>query len=183
MDIAVIQILSFLTIMFLVMGINAVIRKEDQTLPGTKPVLFRIFHSEIGTLGRLAGPWMDHTFPGQALQLRNDIISGALLVEVAEIRGLQCFGGAVMAAMTCLLIFVLSMNWAYALLGGILFGLMVWYYPVAWVGRMALQRKNRMSKSMPYAIDLITVAMEAGQDFGAAVRNLVKDGPHGPLRD
>jgi tight adherence protein C len=36
---------------------------------------------------------------------------------------------------------------------------------------------------MPYAIDLITVAMEAGQDFGAAVRNLVTQGPHGALRD
>lgn len=183
MDVVVIQVLAFLTILFLVIGLNAVIRKEDQTPPGAKPVLFRVFHSEVETLGRLAGPWMDHTFPGQALQLRSDIVSGAVPLEVSEIRGMQCFGGAVMAALTCLLVFVMSMNWGYAVLGGLLFGLMAWYYPVAWVNRLALQRKNRMSKSMPYAIDLITVAMEAGQDFGAAVRNLVKDGPHGPLRD
>ena len=183
MDVGVIQMLVFLSILFLVIGVNAVIRNEDQTLPGAKPLLFRVFHSEIGTLGRLTGPWTDHTFPGQAFQLRNDIISGALPVEVPEIRGLQAFGGAVAAAISCLLVFVLSMNWAYALLGGVIFGLTAWYYPVAWVNRCALQRKNKMSKAMPYAIDLITVAMEAGQDFGAAVRNLVKDGPHGPLRD
>jgi tight adherence protein C len=183
MDVAVIQMLVFLAILFLVIGVNAVIRGEDKTLPGSKPLVFRVFHSEVGTLGRLTGPWSDHTFPGQALQLRNDIISGALPVEVSEIRGLQAFGGAVVGAVSCLLIFVLSMNWAYALLGGLIMGLTAWYYPVAWVNRCALQRKNLMSKAMPYAIDLITVAMEAGQDFGAAVRNLVNDGPHGPLRD
>ncbi len=183
MDVIVIQMLVFLAILFLVTGLNAVIRGEDKTLPGAKPLMYRVFHSEAGTVGKMAGPWMDHTFPGQALQLRMDIVSGALPLEVVEVRGMQGFAGAVTAAITCVLIFLLSMNWAYALLGGILFGLMAWYYPVAWVNRMALTRKNKMSKGMPYAIDLITVAMEAGQDFGAAVRNLVNDGPHGPLRD
>jgi len=183
MDVVVIQMLVFLAILFLVLGINAVVRKDSVTLPGVKPVLFRVFHQEIATLGKMTGPWMDHTFPQQAYQLRQDIIAGALPVEVVEIRGLQSFAGAVVAGISCLMVFVLSMNWLYALLGGLLAGLMAWYYPVSWVTRMAVTRKNKMSKSMPYAIDLITVAMQAGQDFGAAVRNLVVDGPIGPLRD
>ena len=183
MDVVVIQMLVFLAILFLVIGLNAVIRREDVTLPGSKPIMFRVFHSEVGTLGKMTGPWADHTFPVQTRQLRNDLIAGALPLESADVRGMQGFAGAVLAAVTCLMIFMLSMNWAYAFLGGILFGLTAWYNPVAWVGRKAMERKNKMSKSMPYAIDLITVAMEAGQDFGAAVRNLVNDGPHGPLRD
>ena len=183
MDVIVIQMLVFLAILFLVLGLNAVVRKEDVTLPGAKPLMFRVFHSEVGTVGKMTGPWADHAFPMQARQLRNDIIAGALPLEVSEIRGMQGFGGAVIAAITCIMVFVLSMNWAYAVLVGLLFGLLAWYYPVAWVSRKAVERKNKMSKGMPYAIDLITVAMEAGQDFGAAVRNLVNDGPHGPLRD
>ncbi len=183
MDVFVIQMLVFLAILFLVTGVNAVVRKEDMTLPGSKPLMFRVFHAEVGTVGKMTGPWTDHTFPVQARQLRSDIIAGALPLEVSEIRGMQGFSGAVIAAITCIMVFVVSMNWAYAILGGLFVGLVAWYYPVAWVNRIALQRKNKMSKSMPYAIDLITVAMEAGQDFGAAVRNLVKDGPHGPLRD
>ena len=179
MDVIVIQMLVFLAILFLVLGLNAVVRKEDVTLPGAKPLMFRVFHSEVGTVGKMTGPWADHAFPMQARQLRNDIIAGALPLEVSEIRGMQGFGGAVIAAITCIMVFVLSMNWAYAVLVGLLFGLLAWYYPVAWVSRKAVERKNKMSKGMPYAIDLITVAMEAGQDFGAAVRNLVNDGPHG----
>ncbi|MEI6516670.1 MAG: hypothetical protein WCO77_11900, partial [bacterium] len=81
MDVIVIQMLVFLAILFLVTGLNAVIRGEDKTLPGAKPLMYRVFHSEAGTVGKMAGPWMDHTFPGQALQLRMDIVSGALPLE------------------------------------------------------------------------------------------------------
>ena len=134
-------------------------------------------------VGKMTGPSVDHAFPVQALRVRNDLIAAALPLEVAEVRGLQGFAGALVGAVACILTFILSLNWAYALLSGVFFALLGWYYPVSWVARLAIQRKDRMSKSMPYAIDLITVAMEAGQDFGAAVRNLVNDGPHGPLRD
>ncbi len=183
MDVIIIQLLVFLAILSLASGIQAIIRKENTTLTGPKPLVFRIFDSEIATIGRATGAWADHAFPLQAQQIRNDLIAGALPLESIDVRGLQGFAGAVLGSVACIMIFVLSLNWAYALLGGIGFALLAWYYPVAWVNRCALQRKDRMSKSMPYAIDLITVSMEAGQDFGAAVRNLVNDGPHGPLRE
>ena len=183
MDVVIIQMLVFLAILFLVTGINAVIRKENETLSGTKPLVFRVFYTEIGMVGKITGPWSDHAFPLQALHLRNDLIAAALPLEVAEIRGLQGFSGSLLGMLTCIVTFILSLNWAYALLVGAFFALLGWYYPVSWVARVAIQRKDRMSKGLPYAIDLITVAMEAGQDFGAAVRNLVNSGPHGPLRD
>jgi len=183
MDIAVIQILVFLAVLFLVTGLGAVIRGGNETLAGAKPLVFRVFHDEIGLLGKMTGARIDHAFPLQARALRNDLIAAALPLEAPEVRGLQCFAGAVLAAVACLVTFILSLNLGYALLAGLLLGLMGWYYPLSWVARKAVERKDRMSKSMPYAIDLITVAMEAGQDFGAAVRNLVNDGPHGPLRD
>ena len=183
MDVAVIQVLVFMAVLFLVVGVNAVIRKENQTLSGPKPLIFRVFYAEIGMLGKMTGPWMDHAFPAQARAIRNDLVAAALPLEPLEIRGLQCFAGAVIGAVTCVMTFIVSLHIGYALLAGVLFALMGWVYPVSWVARCALQRKDRMSKSMPYAIDLITVAMEAGQDFGAAVRNLVNEGPRGPLRD
>jgi len=183
MDVIIIQLLVFLAILSLASGIQAVIRKENTTLTGSKPLVFRIFDNEIATIGRATGAWADHAFPLQTQRIRNDLIAGALPLEGIEVRGLQGFAGAVLGAVACIMIFILSLNWAYALLGGVGFALLAWYYPVAWVSRCALQRKDCMSKSMPYAIDLITVSMEAGQDFGAAVRNLVNDGPHGPLRE
>ena len=183
MDVIIVQMLVFLAVFFLIAGIHAVIRKENETLTGAKPFVFRVFYNEIGVVGKMVGPWADHTFALQALRIRNDLIAAALPLEVAEIRGLQGFAGAVLGAVCLIMTFIISLNWAYALLAGLFFALLAWYYPVSWVARVAVQRKDQMSKGMPYAIDLITVAMEAGQDFGAALRNLVRDGPHGPLRD
>lgn len=183
MDVAVIQVLVFLSVLFLVTGVTAVIRKENATLAGSKPFVFRVFYTEIGMLGKLAGPWLDQTFPVQAQVIRNDLISGALPLEVVEVRGVQCFAGMLVAAVSCLITFIVSLSVGYAILAGLIFGLVGFHYPVSWVSRLAYQRKDRMSKDLPYSIDLITVAMEAGQDFGASVRNLVGDGPHGPLRD
>ena len=183
MDVAIIQMLVFMAVLFLVIGLNSVIRKEHETLAGAKPFVFRVFYAEIGLLGKLTGASLDHAFPVQTRAIRNDLIAAALPLEAAEIRGLQCFAGGVLAAFAFIITFILSLNWAYALLAAIVFALLGFFYPPSWVARCAIQRKDRMSKSMPYAIDLITVAMEAGQDFGAAVRNLVNEGPHGPLRD
>jgi len=183
MEVVIIQMLAFLSVLFLVVGVNAVIRKENVTLSGPKPMVFRVFYNEIAVIGNMTGPWADNAFPLQVKRIRNNLIAAALPLESAEIRGLQGFAGGLLGLVACLMTFIMSLNWAYALLAGLFFALLGWYYPVSWVERLAVQRKDRMSKSLPYAIDLITVAMEAGQDFGAAVRNLVKEGPLGPLRD
>ena len=87
MDVAVIQMLVFMAVLFLVIGVNAVIRKESQTLSGAKPLVFRVFYAEIGLLGKMAGPWMDHVFPTQARAIRNDLIAAALPHAVAMLRG------------------------------------------------------------------------------------------------
>ncbi|MDD4101451.1 MAG: type II secretion system F family protein, partial [Kiritimatiellae bacterium] len=183
MEVVIIQMLTFLSVLFLVVGINAVMRKENTTLSGPKPMVFRVFYNEIGVIGNMTGPWADNAFPLQVKRIRNNLIAAALPLEVAEIRGVQGFAGGLLGLVACLMTFIMTLNWAYALLAGIFFALLGWYYPVSWVERLAVERKDKMSKGLPYAIDLITVAMEAGQDFGAAVRNLVKEGPHGPLRD
>jgi tight adherence protein C len=183
MEVVIIQMLAFLSVLFLVVGVNAVIRKENVTLSGPKPMVFRVFYNEIAVIGNMTGPWADNAFPLQVKRIRNNLIAAALPLESAEIRGLQGFAGGLLGLVACLMTFIMSLNWAYALLAGLFFALLGWYYPVSWVERLAVQRKDRMSKGLPYAIDLITVAMEAGQDFGAAVRNLVKEGPLGPLRD
>ncbi|NLC80216.1 MAG: hypothetical protein GX748_03445 [Lentisphaerae bacterium] len=183
MEVVIIQTLAFLSVLFLVVGIAAVIRKENTTLSGPKPMVFRVFYNEIGVIGNMTGPWADNAFPLQGKRIRNNLVAAALPLELAEIRGLQGFAGGLLGLVACLMAFIMTLNWAYALLAGLFFALLGWYYPVSWVERMAVQRKDKMSKGLPYAIDLITVAMEAGQDFGAAVRNLVKEGPLGPLRD
>ncbi len=182
-QVAVIQIMVFFAVLCLVTGLNAVIRRQHVTLNVKKPWVFKVFYNEIDMLGKVTGSRVEITFPAQTRQIRRDIVAGAMPVNVLEVRGLQGFAGLVCGVVAAVITFIISLNWLYAVCAGLFLLLLGWYYPLSWVARVAFQRKETMSRAMPYAIDLITVAMEAGQDFGAAVRNLVNQGPPGPLRD
>jgi len=81
-----------------------------------------------------------------------------------------------------LFVLVVTLEGGWAVLGGVLFGLLGFYWPLIWLRRTAQARQDRISKELPYAIDLLTVAMEAGQDFGAAVRHFVNEVGTGPLQ-
>lgn len=176
-----IQVISFLAVVLFVTGLKAVLSGESGPAPGAKPLIFRSFAGEITTVGAFVNPIADQMNPGKTILIRNDLIAAALAVEVFEVRGLQ--GLAMLLGSVCggLLVFLMSMNVLYAILGFIGFGFIGWIYPVIWVAGSARRRKDAMSRALPYAIDLVTVAMQAGQDFGAAVRHLVNDGPRGPL--
>lgn len=184
MGVVLIQVLSFLAMVLFVIGINTAIRGDNRLKPldNSKPAMFRIFANEIATIGQIVGPMVERAFPLQGVQIRKDLIAAALPLDLLEVRGLQGLATVALGLMGGCSIFLVKMDVGYSLMGLLFFALIGWVYPVSWVGSTARRRKDTMSKSLPYAIDLITVAMQAGQDFGAAVRHLVNEGPLGPLR-
>jgi tight adherence protein C len=181
MDVIVIQLLSFSSVMLFVLGLHAVIYGEKKTAAGSKPAVFKMFTNEISAVGSFLAPGTARMAPRQTLQIRNDLIAAALPLEVFEVRGLQGLAAVTLAVLSGVIVFIVTMKPLYALLALAFFAFMGWVYPVIWVSGAARRRKDAMSKSLPYAIDLITVAMQAGQDFGAAVRHLVTQGLRGPL--
>ena len=183
MDVFVIQVLAFISVLLLVIGISSIIRGDKADSVENVPAVFNVFSKEIEVIGRIIGPGIDRASPGQVIEMKKNIVAAALApLEVVDIRGLQGLAASGLGTILGVLVFVMSMDWRYGLLGFMFFALLGWVYPVTWLSGAARFRKDRMSRSLPYAIDLITVAMQAGQDFGAAVRHLVTEGPIGPLR-
>ncbi len=70
-------------------------------------------------------------------------------------------------------------NLAYSLLFAI-FGM---YYPLIWVNDQVKKRHLLISRALPYNLDLLTLSVEAGLDFTAALAKVVEKGKHGPLRE
>lgn len=52
-------------------------------------------------------------------------------------------------------------------------GLIGLFLPVIWVHDKAKKRQHKIRKALPYALDLLTLAVEAGLDFGAALHRIV----------
>ncbi len=182
-DVLLIQLLAFMAVFLLVIGIKAAFQKRGDEGHDRKPLLFRVFGHEILAFSRFLEPGVDQLFAGQTKQIRNDLTAGALPLSVSEVRGAQGFLAVCAGLAATVVVFLAFMNGYYALIALLAGSLLGWVYPVIFVTRTASRRKDAMSRSLPFAIDLITVAMQAGQDFGAAVRHLVNEGQKGPLQE
>ncbi len=63
---------------------------------------------------------------------------------------------------------------------GALIGL---FYPIIWVNDKVTKRHLAISRALPFNLDLLTLSVEAGLDFTAALAKVVEKGKTGPLRD
>jgi tight adherence protein C len=57
------------------------------------------------------------------------------------------------------------------------------FYPLIWVNDQVKKRHLLISRALPYNLDLLTLSVEAGLDFTAALAKVVEKGKGGPLRD
>lgn len=185
MSLFLIQLLTFSSIVLFILGLNMLRHATNAAkTQDSRPGLFGWFPDEISAVGRALEPTISAVFPQETLQIRNNLVAAALddRLKVQDIRGLQGFLGLIMFFLFAVLILVVTLEAPWAVLGGIIFGLMGYCYPLIWLRRVTSQRQKQIAGDLPFAIDLLTVAMEAGQDFGAAIRHLVNEMTPSPLR-
>jgi tight adherence protein C len=177
-----------MAIFFLVIGLNEVIRgkkREQANETVQKPALLESFKNEIDTVGALLESPVNRAFPDDAERIRNNLIVASLSdrLTVRDMRGAQGLAAATFLIAGGAGVYLYSFHIGWAFIWAMALAFLGWIYPTQlWLDRIAKQRQEEISKALPYAIDLLTVAMQAGQDFGAAVRLLVTEGPKGPLR-
>ncbi|HYZ88027.1 MAG TPA: type II secretion system F family protein [Myxococcales bacterium] len=56
-------------------------------------------------------------------------------------------------------------------------------YPLLWLRDRMKARRTAISRALPYDLDLLTLSVEAGLDFAAALEKVVAKGRPGPLAD
>jgi pilus assembly protein TadC len=183
-----IVICIFFAAVFFVLGLLHLFRNRrspatassETTDSSNKPFFFKIFANEISQCSRISASFYADSNPAQQA-LSQDLVAGALDISALEVRGAQLFAAVLGGAVALLPVFLLSSERVYALLATMLGAWLGWSYPMILIRKAAEERKELISKALPFAIDLLTVATQAGQDFGAALRNLVGSGFTGPL--
>lgn len=155
-------------------------RNNEAADTSNKPFFFKMFANEIGQCSRMTASFYPDSSPAQQ-ELNRDLVAGALDLSALEVRGAQLLGAVFGGTVGLVPVLLLSPERIYALLAMMLGAWLGWSYPLIQVRKAAEERKESISKALPFAIDLLTVATQAGQDFGAALRNLVGSGFSGPL--
>ncbi|MFL5319455.1 MAG: type II secretion system F family protein [Myxococcaceae bacterium] len=120
-------------------------------------------------------------WPGYEARTRRKLIKGGepqgykpedimALQEIGLLSGL--IAGLILANGT-------GLNPAWGAVLGV-FGL---FYPLIWVNDQVKKRHHLITRALPYNIDLLTLSVEAGLDFTAALAKVVEKGKQGPLRE
>jgi tight adherence protein C len=96
-----------------------------------------------------------------------------------EFVGLQEFSAVAFMLFGFLLVATIAGSWAWPL-AGLLFGA---GYPWIWLTDQVKKRHLAITRALPYDLDLLTLSVEAGLDFAAAIGRVVEKGKQGPLAE
>ncbi len=107
-------------------------------------------------------------YAGHPYDLKSEDICG--LMVIGCLVGL--WGGIMVANL---------MHWSFLL--AIPLGLIGAGYPWLWLRDLVKKRHLHIVRDLPFNIDLLTLAVEAGLDFAAGVAKMVEKGKPGPVRD
>lgn len=137
----------------------------------------------VGTVAirRLGAANRRFMWPGYEVRLRRQLIRGGEPkgYRPEDIMALQevSFFVALLVGLICCNGLGQNLLWSLVLA---LFGA---YYPMIWVRDQVKKRHHLISRALPYNLDLLTLSVEAGLDFTAALAKVVEKGRGGPLRD
>lgn len=120
-------------------------------------------------------------WPGYEAKMRRKLIKAGepSAYKAEDIMALQEIGFVVGTIFGLIVINFLKENLIFSLGFGV-FGA---FYPLIWVNDQVKKRHHLISRALPYNLDLLTLSVEAGLDFTAALAKVVEKGKGGPLRD
>lgn len=148
---------------------------------GKMPALFRIFGFGIFFFAAEAGHTLAGMFPGLSKRIQNSLAKADLPLEVKDIYGAQIFFFLLGTGIGLLAMFNVPLSPGMQIGLALIFGVIGLLYPMMYIDKLAEQRVDEIMHHLPFAIDLISSSMNAGLDFGAAVRYLLVSGEENVL--
>lgn len=120
-------------------------------------------------------------WPSYEARVRRKLITAGEPAQLRpeEIMALQEIGFVFAVILGVVLLNAVDVNVVYSLIVGAV-GLS---YPLFWLGDRIKKRHFLITRALPYNLDLLTLSVEAGLDFTAALNKVVEKGKGGPLRD
>lgn len=145
-----------------------------------KNVLYRVTMFLIRFLARMNLSWNLGEYE-QSLRRKLDAAGRPLDLKPLEFLALN-----ELSALVCGLVGLagsLALPGRASALIPILAGVVGFFLPNVYLNTLIRRREFLLLRDLPFCCDLLTLAVEAGLDFGSALERVVSSGPPGPLRD
>jgi tight adherence protein C len=94
--------------------------------------------------------------------------------SAAEFLGIRGLSALLLAALTFMLLMLTDAGITRQLLFGVVMGLLGFFLPSIWLGRRIKGRQDEIIKTLPDALDLLTISVEAGLPFDGAMQRVAE---------
>jgi tight adherence protein C len=94
--------------------------------------------------------------------------------SAAEFFGIRGLAALLLAALTFVVLMLTEAGIARQLLFSAVMGLLGFFLPVIWLGRRIRSRQEQIVKTLPDALDLLTISVEAGLPFDGAMQRVAE---------
>jgi len=94
--------------------------------------------------------------------------------SAAEFLGIRGLSALLLAALTFMLLMLTDAGITRQLLFGLVMGLLGFFLPSIWLGRRIKGRQDEIIKTLPDALDLLTISVEAGLPFDGAMQRVAE---------
>ncbi len=141
--------------------------------------LFRLMMFVVQLLARMNVNWNLGAYEIM-LKKKLDAAGRPWDLKPAEYLGIK-EASAILFGLLAFGIYLLAPGFSPALI--LLVGVLGFILPNAFVNKRIKERQLSILQDLPFCCDLLTLAVEAGLDFGTALERVVANGPPGPLRD
>ena len=108
------------------------------------------------------------------IRRRLDLAGNPVGWDADRILGLKAFGGLAGTVVGLLGALVFGASLVWLLVTTVLVGLLGWAVPSLWLYQTAADRSDRIRRELPDAMDLLTISVEAGLAFDAAVAQVAR---------
>jgi tight adherence protein C len=151
------------------MGRTATLEEIELSLPFSERVIRPILRSVAALIGRMT--------PSQTLTRTRRYLELAGLAQKigpAEFVAARYIIAGVLGGLTILLMGRMAIPMSRKLLLIVVAFALGYYLPGSWLGSKIRQRQKEILKSLPDALDLLTICVEAGLSFDAAMAKVVE---------
>ena len=141
--------------------------------------LFRVMMFVVQFLARINVTWNLGAYEFM-LKKKLDAAGRPWDLKPAEYLGIK-EASAILLGLLSLGLYLLVPGFSPALI--LLVGMLGFLLPNVFVNRQIKERQLSILQDLPFCCDLLTLAVEAGLDFGSSLERVTANGPPGPLRD
>lgn len=145
------------------------------------PIFFKLMRRLINVLAQSVGSSLALSCPLAAKKRRDEVLKAGYRLTAEQVFGGQILAAIGLGFIVCFVVFLLNGEGLGAIVVGLFAMMFGWYFPVMAIKKHAVKRQIEVIRSLPFAIDLLASAMQAGLDFMAAVRYYVTMGGKGAL--